>query len=264
MSEPYVLITGASAGIGAALAHAFARRKHAIVLVARRKQVLAELAQTLRDDYGVEVLTMPFDLAKKRAPARLLAKLEAQQVTVDVLVNNAGAAGAGEFAQMDAAEVDAMVALNVRALTSLTRLFLPGMVERGAGRILNVASVLAFQPTPSMAVYAATKAFVLSFSEALSEELRGKGVTVTALCPGLTRTDMARDTRLPPFLAAEPAAVAEEGYHACMNGEVIRVPGAVNQMALAWSELQPRWLVRSMAGYLGRAAGQSSPKQPQA
>ena len=192
---------------------------------------------------------------------RLLEQLAVEHIDIDVLVNNAGVAGSGAFAQMDYEQVQAMIALNVRALTGLTHLLLPGMIARGAGRILNVASIVAFQPVPSVAVYAATKAFVLSFSEALSEELKGKGVTVTALCPGLTQTEMVQDqtanAALPPFMVAAAAAVAEEGYQACMNGEVIRVPGAVNQMAVAWGQFQPRWLVRAVAGYVGRASMRS-------
>ena len=262
MSETRVLITGASSGIGAELAQAFAKRRHPLVLVARREALLMALAATLRDAHGIDVLPVAMDLSKKRAPERLVQRLADANLNVDVLVNNAGVARTGAFATMDQTQLHDMIALNIRTLTSLTHLFLPAMLARGQGRILNVASVASFQPVPSLAVYAATKAFVLSFTEALSEELKGKGVTVTALCPGLTNTDMVQDlpsgASLPAFMISNPADVAEEGYQACLGGEVIRVPGAVNQMAVAWSEFQPRWLVRTVAGYMGRMSLQAA------
>ena len=262
MSELRVLITGASSGIGAELARVFAKRQHALVLVARREELLADLAVALHSQYGVQVLPISMDLSKSRAPEQLMRRIAKEDIQLEVLVNNAGVAKSGRFTQMEQDAVKSMLALNIGALTRLTHLVLPGMLARNTGRILNVASVVAFQPVPSLAVYAATKAFVLSFSEALSEELKGSGVTVATLCPGLTRTEMAQDLpssdTLPSFMVASAADVAEEGYQACMRGEVIRVPGAVNRMAVAWSELQPRWLVRTVAGYMGRMSLQQN------
>ena len=149
--------------------------------------------------------------------------------------------------------------LNAATLATLTRLLLPDMLARGSGRILNVASLAAFQAVPALALYAATKAFVLSFSEALAEELRGSGVTVTALCPGFTATDMVQDINhegalfdVPRFLQSDVRAVAQQGYDACMAGETVRIPGIANQMSALWTQTQPRALVRTLSGVFGR------------
>jgi short-subunit dehydrogenase len=271
----WVLITGASSGIGWELAKVYAEAGCDLVLCARRKSRLEALAETLRP-LGRRVEVLSVDLGKRRAPAKLVARLAAMDIEVDVLVNNAGTAEHGAFTSLDPDALDAMVAVNVRALTALTRHLLPGMLARGAGRILNIASVAAFQPVPALAAYAASKAYVLSFSEALSEELRGTGVTVTALCPGLTRTEMLSD--LPDLLrplvdAAGPAAsgaglatflrdalvqdaraVALEGREASERGDAVRVTGWLNAWAAAWSEVQPRWLLRALGGFAGRMA----------
>jgi short-subunit dehydrogenase len=176
---------------------------------------------------------------------------------VDVLVNNAGVAASGPFQSLTHAQVSAMVQLNVRALTELTYGLLPQMLARGQGRILNIASVASFHPVPGLSLYGASKAFVLSFTESLSEDLKGTGVTVTALCPGPTRTEMVADIKLMemagPFMA-DARQVAQEGYRACMSGEVIRVPGLMNQAMLAWSQYQPRWLVRFFSGLAARGS----------
>jgi short-subunit dehydrogenase len=172
-------------------------------------------------------------------------------------VNNAGTAQAGRFAAMSQDAVVAMIDVNVRALTALTRAVLPGMLERKRGKILNIASVASFQPVPAMAVYAATKAYVLSFTEALAEELAKTGVTATALCPGLTNTPLVSRigaTEVPTFAMLAPAEVAREGFDACMSGEVIRTPGITNRLTTTWMRYQPRWLVRRMAGMVSRFA----------
>ncbi|MAE95516.1 MAG: short-chain dehydrogenase [Deltaproteobacteria bacterium] len=197
---------------------------------------------------------------EEKAPARLVDQLADENLAVDVLVNNAGLMEVGDFAKIGLDEHERLVQLNVAVLTSLTRRLLPAMIERGHGRILNLASTSSFQPVPSMALYAASKAFVLSLSEALSEELWGTGVTVTALCPGITKTDMydraqgehpvAR--KLPGLLLSEVQDVAREGYEACVAGRAVVVPGLPNRLLASAVQLYPRWLVRGVGGLVGR------------
>ena len=177
-----------------------------------------------------------------------------------MLVNNAGVLEQGAFVRIGAARHQQLIDLNVSGLTAMLAAFLPAMVARGQGRVLNVASIAAFQPVPGLASYAATKAYVLSLTESLAEELRGTGVSVSALCPGITATGMlgqateanARLSQLPGFLVGDVDAVAAEGYRACLAGEVITVPGAVNQAAMLASRATPRWLLRRIAGALRR------------
>src|SRR3954465_2902869 len=186
--RPVALVTGASAGIGRELAKILAREGHDLLLVARREPDLTPLAAELKEQYDADSRVITADLAKPRA-AQTLVKELGPTTTVDVLVNNAGFGGHGAFWERERDADLRQIAVNVTALTDLTRLLLPGMVERHRGRILNVASTAAFQPGPLMAVYYATKAYVLSFSQALAEELSGTGVTVTTLCPGVTETE---------------------------------------------------------------------------
>ena len=250
-----VLITGASAGIGAELAREFARNGHQLTLVARRRAKLAGIAAELEREHYVDVKTIVQDLAKPTGPAALV-KAALADGPIGILVNNAGVIDVGPFAASHTDTLVNLVNLNVRALTELTSLLLPGMVERCFGRILNVASLAAFQPVPSMAAYAASKAYVLALTEALSEELKGSGVTVTALCPGITDTDMASEiqagsataAKLPKQLVSDPADVAAEGYKALMAGRVVLVPGLPNQLTAAWSQVTPRWLTRYVTG----------------
>lgn len=251
MSKGTALITGASSGIGAALARQFASKDFDLIITARRESNLRDLARELPGKIHV----IACDLSTPEGPHQLARDVETLGIQVDVLVNNAGVAISGDFAQSSESDSANMIALNVAALTELTHAFLPGMIKRGSGRILNVASVAGFQPVPSMSVYAASKAFVLSFSEGLSEELRGTGVSITALCPGLTRTDMVESLNaelIPPFLMSSVEQVAREGYEALMNKEVIRIPGIANQAAITWSRFQPRWLVRGLGGLVSR------------
>ena len=251
--RPTALVTGASSGIGRELARVFAEHGYDLVITARRRERLDDLADEIGDRVRVEAI--PANLATRNGIATLKKGLASREIDIDVLVNNAGAGASGEFAGMDAAKSLTLIDLNVRALTDLTHFVLPGMLERGRGRILNVASVAAFQAMPGMSVYAASKAFVLSFTEALSEELAGSPVSVTALCPGLTRTEMVDDLQAAPdFMFASAADVAEEGYRACLAGEVIRVPGVANQALVTWLQYQPRWLKRFLSGVAGRAA----------
>ena len=257
------LITGASSGIGEALAKRFARAGHRLVLVARTRAKLQALATLLAAEHGVAVSVRAVDLTRPDAPRRLASALKRQGIHIDVLVNNAGVLHQGEFAAMRADRHQELINLNVAALTAMLSHFLPGMIARGRGRVLNVASIAAFQPVPMLATYAATKAFVLSLSESLAAELNGTGVTVTTLCPGITDTHMlssaveanARLAGLPGFLVGDVEQVAEEGYRACMEGEVIRVPGVVNQFVTLASRATPKWLLRRIAGTLARRAG---------
>ncbi|HEY6599401.1 MAG TPA: SDR family oxidoreductase [Pseudomonadales bacterium] len=258
MARPRALITGASAGIGAEFARVFAAHGYDLVLVARREDRLNALRDELTAT-GADVLVIAKDLALKTAARGLYQDVKSCGLTIDVLVNNAGIAYGGAFTAMDAEAVARMVSLNATTLAVLTRCFVTDMVARGSGRILNVSSLSAFQAVPSMSLYAATKAFVLSFSEGLAEELRGTGVTVTALCPGFTDTDMVHDIapggampEVPSFMISDVKSVVKEGYDACVRGEAVHVPGLANQLSALWSQTQPRWLVRTLGGFIGR------------
>ena len=242
---PLAVVTGASSGIGYELARILAREGHDLVLVARSGAKLAELADRLRADHGVKTKILPKDLADPAAPGGVAAKLEADGARVDVLVSSAGYASYGAFVEADLANELRMIQVNVTALTALTGLLVPGMVERGNGRILHVASTAAFQPGPLMAVYYATKAYVLSFSEALANELEGTGVTVTALCPGPTesgfqaRANM-KDSKLVQDGLMTAAHVAEAGYRAMMRGKTVEVPGFKNALGTQLPRILPR------------------------
>jgi uncharacterized protein len=258
MPRPTALITGASAGIGAEFARVFAANGYDLILVARREDRLNALRDELAAT-GASSVVMAKDLALRTAAKSLHKELAARGQQVDVLVNNAGIAYGGAFTAMDHEAVNRMVLLNAATLATMTRLFITDMVARGSGRILNVASLSAFQAVPAMSLYAATKAFVLSFTEGLAEELRGTGVTATALCPGFTATDMVQDIgrhgslpEVPALFQSDVKDVAKQGFDACMAGEVVRVPGIANQVSAMWSQTQPRWLSRTVGGLIGR------------
>tara|TARA_R110002110_G_scaffold162883_1_gene362418 strand:+ start:727 stop:1494 length:768 start_codon:yes stop_codon:yes gene_type:complete len=249
MSKGTALITGASSGIGEALARCFSSKGFDLVITARRESNLQALAEEL----GGNVTVVSCDLADPAGMATLINAIAG--INIDVLVNNAGIAYSGSFLDQDEDRIMNLINLNIVALTRLTHHLLPGMIERGMGRILNVASVASFQPVPSLAAYAASKAYVLSLTESMSEELRGSGVSVTALCPGLTKTALLDEVQgfdVPMGIASSPTDVAREGYDALMAKEVIRVPGIANQAALAWAKHQPRWLVRGLGGLVAR------------
>ncbi|MDZ7684231.1 MAG: SDR family oxidoreductase [Gammaproteobacteria bacterium] len=249
------LITGASSGIGEALARQFARKGFDLVITARREDRLNALATSLADEVDVHVI--PCDLGVAGGGSRLIEAVGALGIEIDILVNNAGVAYGEPLTELSEDDIDTLIGLNISALTTLTRHYAVDMAARGHGRILNVASVAGFQPVPSMSLYAASKAFVVSLTEALSEELRGTGVSVTALCPGLTKTEMA-DTLvqqvegLPPLVMASADEVAREGYNALMAKEVIRIPGLANKAAVTWAQFQPRWLIRGLGGMFAR------------
>lgn len=265
-SRPLALVTGASSGIGEALAHCFAKAGYDVILVARSADKLKALAGELKSRHGAAAYVQVVDLAVPGAAAKLGAALKRNKLAPDVLVNCAGVLSQGLFTSLSAATHQQMIDLNIAGLTAMISEFLPGMVERaGQGsraRILNVASIAAFQPIPSLATYAASKAFVLSLTESLSEEMKGTGVTVTALCPGVTATAMltgaasANDKlgHLPAFMVGEVNDVARQGFEACMRGDVICVPGAINRAVTLGSRATPKWLVRKIGGLIARKA----------
>lgn len=244
------LVTGASSGIGEELARVIAANGRDVVLVARSADKLAALARELAGQHGVQAHVLPDDLADPGAPDRIAQELGVRGIAVDILVNNAGFAVYGPFVQTPPAAELELLQVNIVALTVLAKKFLPPMVTRRRGRILNVASTAAFQPGPLMAVYYASKAYVLSFSEALSNETAGTGVTVTCLCPGPTRTrfeDRAalHASKLFSSLRVMTAAdVARAGYDGMMAGEAIVVPGFSNKLGVQMLRVLPRAVIR--------------------
>jgi short-subunit dehydrogenase len=230
-----VLITGASVGIGYELARVFAREGYALVLVSRDRDALQRVAEELSRGCKTASKIISKDLSLPSAPREIFEELEGEATEVDVLVNNAGFGVFGPFSETDLETELAMLQVHMASLTRLTKLFLKRMLERGAGKILNVASTAAFQPGPMMAVYYATKAYQVSFSEALASELYGSGVTVTVLCPGPTRTEFQKRAGMRPsqlfnWVAMEAADVAEAGYRGLMRGRVVVIPGFANKL----------------------------------
>lgn len=249
------LVTGASAGLGEEFARLLAKDGHNLVLVARNEQRLQHLADELRQRYRVEVQVFTSDLSQPGAAETLYQAVRAAGLSIDILINNAGIGLNGKFYQNPVEQEFALLQLNVVALAQLTRLFLPGMVARGLGRVLNIASTAAFQPGPHMAGYFASKAYVLSLSEALAEELKDTGVSVTVLCPGPTETEFidraGMEESLLFKLAKQSAAkVAKIGYQAMLKGETTVVPGIHNWALTQTVRIAPRRLARSLAGYL--------------
>jgi len=259
MHTNIALITGASSGIGEVLAKNFARGGYNLVLVARNENKLDDLAEQIRNDTQVKVWVEPADLSCRDAAKKLASKLSKQEIEIEILVNCAGVLEHGSFVDLSENSHQGIIDLNVSGLTNMLTQFIPPMVARGKGRVLNVASIAAFQPVPSLATYAATKAFVLSLSESLAEELAGTGVSITALCPGITATNMVEKAekessglKIPGFIVGDVEDVAAEGYRACLKGEVICVPGAVNLAATVMGRATPKWLLRRLSGVMGR------------
>jgi short-subunit dehydrogenase len=242
------LITGASSGIGYELAVLLGQNGFDCILVARSHDKLSDLAARLEGEFRAKTRIISKDLSKPNAVDEIYEEVTAATLTVDVLVNNAGFAVFGLFSQTDLQKELEMLQVNVVALTALTKVFLKGMVERRAGRILNLASTAAFEPGPLMAVYYASKAYVLSFSEALANELRGTGVTVTTLCPGPTRSGFQKrgemeDSRLVQGEIADAGSVALAGYRGLMAGKTIVIPGFTNKLVPWMVRLSPRSMV---------------------
>ena len=255
------LITGASSGIGYELAVLFAADGFDCILVARSHGKLQELAARLEGEHRVKTLVLAKDLSKPSAVDEIYEEVSAASMEVDVLVNNAGFPVYGLFVETDLAAELEMLQVNVVALTALTKLFVKGMVERRAGRILNLGSTAAFLPGPLMAAYYASKAYVLSFSEALAGELQGTGVTVTCLCPGPTRTGFQKrgaleDSRLVQGQIAGARSVAQAGYRGMMAGKTVMIPGFTNKLV--------PWIVRvSPRGVLTRVVRRMQDRVPQ-
>ena len=257
MARGTALVTGASAGLGVLFAEALAAEGHDLILTARRADRLDALAEKLRAAHGVRVETIVLDLAEPGAADTLIAEVGKRGLSVNTLINNAGFGRSGALATQDREGLTRMIELNCRALVELCHAVVPGMIQMRDGAILNVASTAAFQPGPGMAVYYATKSFVLSFSEALHEEVRHRGVHVTALCPGPTATEFfdaagtGEDFALRK-LAADPAKVVADGLIALKRNRAVKISGAMNTI-MAWStRFTPRFVLRRMVAAIQR------------
>lgn len=260
MSEPRktALVTGASAGLGKELASLFAKDGHDVVLVARSESKLRTLADDLSRTHGITAHVVPADLGQASAPAHVFERTRQLGVDVDFLVNNAGFGTNGAFLDLELAREKEMIAVNCTSLLELTHRFVNPMRARARGRVLNIASTAGFQPGPFMATYYASKAFVISFSEALAFELQGTGVTVTCHCPGATATDFAstagndKSKLFQRSGVADAPDVALHAYRSMMKGDVLSVHGALNKLGVQGLRLSPRALVRSLTAGLNR------------
>ena len=247
------LITGASGGIGYELAKLFAKDHYNVVLVARSAPKLTQFADELQRQFSVSAKAVPLDLTAVAAPQFLFDQLQREGIMVDVLVNNAGYGVLGEFLKVSVDESLGQIQLNIIALTHLTKLFLGPMIERHSGKIMNVASTAGFQPGPLMSVYYASKAYVISFSEGLANELKGSGVTVTCLCPGPTETSLQEragmeNTRLVKTLRPMDAkTVARDGYRGLMAGKTLVISGFRNWLEAESVRFSPRKLVTAVS-----------------
>lgn len=251
-----VFVTGASSGIGRELARCFAHDGSDCILLARSAGALRDLAESLDAQFGVTAHVLPADLSEPDAADQIQDELDERGLSVDVLVNNAGFGARGAFTDLDRGRQMDMIRVNVSALTELSRRLLPDMLERDRGGILNVASTAAFQPGPNMSVYYATKAYVLSFSEGLTEEVADSKVTVTCLAPGPTQTsftetaDMKDSTLFQWSVPMTPEVVARTGYQGFRRERALVVPGWPNKVAAFMIRLTPRPLARKVAGWL--------------
>lgn len=246
------LITGASNGIGREFAYLFAHKQYNLVLVARSEEKLNELAHELERKYGISATVIAQDLAADGADQLIMKQLDEKGIEVDILINNAGFGGFGEFANTNLENELNMIQVNITALTALTKRVLPGMMKRNRGRILNVASTAAFQPGPLMAVYYASKAYVLSFSEALANELKDHHITVTALCPGPTKTGFTEQANLEnsklfkQMKVMDVKTVVETGFKGMMQGKTVVIPGLQNKLLTSSIRFVPRNVVTSI------------------
>jgi uncharacterized protein len=252
MGNRRTLITGSSAGIGAALAEVVAGHGHDLILVARRRDKLETLAAEIERKHGVNVACFPEDLADAHGPRRLFEAVIAQGFEVENLVNNAGVGVYGKFAGTDLDAELKMIQLNVTSVVELTKRFLPGMIQRRGGRILNVASTAAFVPGPWMSIYYATKAFVLSFSDAIDYELKSSGITVTTLCPGPTESEFkaragSQRSRLFEAFVMDAPTVARAGFDGMMKGRTLVIPGLRNKVVPIAARLIPRPMMATLS-----------------
>lgn len=249
-----VLITGVSGGIGKELADRFARDGHEMVLVSRNEAKLMELAESYRSTYGVVVTVIAKDIASPGVPEEIFKELHEKGIHIDYLVNNAGFGLYGKFLETDINQEANMIDVNIKALTAMTKLFLPGMVERNRGGVMNVSSMVGFFPGPLMSVYHATKSYVLSFTEALANEVSNTNVNVnvTALCPGLTstgfvdRSGMQASNLVRSGTIMEAGRVADIGYRGFMNGKTLIIPGRRNRLVAFLPRLLSRQRVTQM------------------
>jgi len=254
--RPIALITGASSGIGFDLVHVFAEHRYDLVLVARRGFKLQELADDLKSKHDTSSWIFPLDLSNPKSSDELYNGIINKGLTIDVLVNNAGIGTYGKFIETNLDSELQLMQLNIVTLTHLTKLIARDMVIRGSGKILNVASTAAFQPGPLMAVYYASKAYVVSFSNALAGELKGTGVTVTVLCPGPTvtefhqRADMKNVRLLSKILVMDARRVAETGFDGLMKGKMMIIPGVINKTLAQAIRFVPRKLPLAVARFL--------------
>lgn len=258
-ARPIALVTGASSGIGAALARELAKDGHDLVLVARRREPMQALADAL-EATGAAATIITSDLATAGAAAALTQEIEARGIALDVLIAAAGFGDSGRFDRLDPGRIAAMLQVNVVGLTELTRLVLPQMVARRRGRVMLVASTAAFQPGPQMAVYYASKAYVLSLGQAIGYELRRTGVTVTTLCPGPTVTEFAHTAHADttalfngPMPVMSAAEVARLGYAAMKAGRPVIVTGVINKLLAISTRFTPASLLLSITSYMSRS-----------
>lgn len=250
--KEWALITGASSGIGYELAKVFARHGRNIVIVSRDEAKLKELKQEIEREYYVKLMMLPKDLADPRSPTEIFEELEKRGVNIQILVNNAGFSIYGMFSETDLQKELEIVQVNLSSLIHLTKLILPGMLKRRSGKILNVASMGAFHPGPYQSVYCATKAGVLSFSQALSNELQGTGITVTCLCPGVVKTEFhqragMQSSKLMNEKMIDAGVMAEAGYRALMAEKVIAVPGFKFRLGSVVMGIIPRTMLTKIA-----------------
>ena len=251
-ANPTALITGASSGIGYELTKLFARDGFNLVLVARNSMRLEKIADDLTREFKIGVIVIAKDLSEATAANEIYRELNNKAIEVNILVNNAGLNVYGPFSETDLQRELQMIQVNLVTLTQLTKLFLPAMLERNSGKVLNVASTVSFTPGPGDAVYCASKAYVLSFSEALAEELRGTGVTVTALCPGPTNTEFAEraqmtDAKIFQGRLSSAAEVAQAGYRALKQGRMTTIVGNANKLLVFSLRLSPRAVIVKVA-----------------
>jgi short-subunit dehydrogenase len=252
MAKTRALITGGSVGIGAALAEVFAGHGHDLVLVSRNREKLEARGRAIHDKFAVDVVCLAEDLNDPQGARRLYEAVTSRGLHVDYLVNNAGVGLFGKFATTDLDAELKMIQLNVASVVDLTKRFLPHMIERRSGRILNVASTAAFVPGPWMSVYYATKAFLLSFSQAIDYELKANGITVTTLCPGPTESEFkvragSQRSRLFEAFVMDAPRVARVGYDAMMKGKAVAIPGMRNKLIPVAARLAPRSLIAELS-----------------
>jgi len=245
-NDKFVLITGATSGIGFELGKIFSRKGYNLILVARNEDCLKKAKNEFTSNFHNHIYVIPIDLSQYDAPQKIYNRLKKEAITVNILVNNAGFGIYGDFTTVDVEKHINLIQVNITALTALSRLFLSDMIKRKEGKLLNIASTAAFQPGPHMVTYYASKAYVLSFSEALASELKGTGVTVTTLCPGPTKTNFEKESNVNKsrlFKVIKPMSaevVAQKGYDGLMKGKTIVIPGWRNAFLAFGNRFVPR------------------------